>query len=105
MKRFVFFFLLLVVSSVWARDIPVDSLEGKIAPLEYPYLKINGKQLKLSPGARIYDTNNRIIQTNRLPATSQAIYQLNFQGDVQMVWLITSQELTEYQNNKKEKVE
>ena len=105
MKHFVFLFLFLVASSVGARNIPLDSLEGRVSPLQYPYIKINGKQLRLSPGARIYDTNNRIIQTSRLPATSQAIYQLNFQGDVQRVWLITTQELTEFQTNKKEKVE
>ena len=106
MKRFVFFLMLLIASSVClARKIPSDGLEGQVSPLGYPYIKVNGKSLRLSPGARIYDTNNRIIQTTSLPASSKAIYQLNAQGDVQKIWLVTPNEFTEFQSNKKEKIE
>ncbi|MES2356377.1 MAG: hypothetical protein V4568_18645 [Pseudomonadota bacterium] len=85
--------LLTIASTAWGRTLPPDGLQADLMAMENPYVQLAGKQFRLAPGARIFDTWNRIITPNMLPAKTKALYKLDFRGDVQTIWLLTNEEI------------
>jgi hypothetical protein len=85
--------LMLALPPCWARDFPEDGVQGDLRPLEYPFVKLSGKAIRLAPGSRIFDVNNRIIQPNVLPALAAVLYKLDNRGDVQNIWILSADEI------------
>ena len=62
-------------------------------PGPFPLVVINSNVMRLAPGGRIYDENNRIILHNVLPATANVLFVQDMNGDVSRVYILRADEL------------
>ena len=89
----VFIVALFFAASVHAgRFLPPAAKLGELKAADYPYVKIGDNVLRLAPGARIFNTENRMILPNLLPAQATVFYQLDLHGQVIKLWLATPEE-------------
>lgn len=65
-------------------------MTGEQRPL--PVVMINGQAAKLAPGGIIFDTNNRTVLHQQLPADTDVWFQLNMTGDIQRIYILTPDE-------------
>ena len=63
---------------------------GDARPL--PIVVINGEAVKLAPGGLIFDDYNRTILHQSLPANADVLFQLDMNGDVQRIYILTPEE-------------
>ena len=63
---------------------------GEQRPL--PVVIINGEAAKLAPGGIIFDADNRTLLHQSLPANTDIWFQLNIQGDIQRMYILTPEE-------------
>ena len=79
---------------VITRALPTNGERGKVgAEQAYPNVAIGSTVLALTPGARIYDQNNRTILHGQLPTGSEILYTRNLAGGIQVIYILTEQEL------------
>ncbi|MGH8743544.1 MAG: hypothetical protein ACREUY_04620, partial [Burkholderiales bacterium] len=79
----------------WAhagRILPPNGVKDELQDSKYPYVLIGGSRFHLAPGSRIFDQNNRIILPNYLPLSATVLYQLDGNGDLINMWLLTPEE-------------
>ena len=76
------------------RILPPDAVADELKDSKYPYVLIGGRQFHLAPGSKIFDQNNRIILPNYLPRSATVLYQLDGNGDLIKMWLLTPAEAT-----------
>lgn len=74
------------------RLIPADAKRGQFTPQQLPVVEIDGKSLRLAPGARILNERNATITPNLVPPKSRVAYQLDGQGQVRTVWILSAAE-------------
>lgn len=84
--------LALQLRAIAGRMLPQDAASGDLTASKYPYVTIGSKQFHLAPGSRIFDRNNRIIVPNSLPPGATVLYQVNSNGDLANMWLLTPEE-------------
>jgi hypothetical protein len=72
---------------------------GESRPL--PMIVINRTEVKLAPGGIIFDTNNRTILHQSLPAGADVWFQLGLSGDIQRIYILTPEERTRLDQAKK----
>ena len=89
---FTLIFLFAASSLCSARDLPANGLRADLTAIEYPFVKIAGKTVRLAPGARIFDVDNRIIPPNPMAGRMHVLYTLDIRGDVQDIWLLNTGE-------------
>ncbi len=78
------------------RDFPASAQRGKLAITNYPIVTVNGNALRLSPGSRIWNTQQLTQIPNSLGTdTYQVNYTLNAQGDIDRVWILTPDEVNQ----------
>ena len=98
MKRFaarLFLFLAIGLASAAAqvRTLPADTERGFIRHVEGNVVSMNGKRMRLAPGASIRSPANLIIVATSLPAQGAlAEYVLDRDGQIFKVWLLTQEE-------------
>lgn len=63
---------------------------GDAQPL--PFVKLNGKIVKLAPGGVIYNENNRSIVHSALPPGARVAFTLDLSGDIGRIYILTAQE-------------
>jgi hypothetical protein len=97
-------FAALMTSSALAFDRPFPSIakRGEMTPAAHPQIVINGKQRVLSPGARIWNSDNLI----EMPASLRdGRYVVNYTEDdggaIDRVWMLTRDEARQPPPNKK----
>lgn len=71
-----------------ARKIPAEAMKGSFTALQFPLVIIDGKQMRLAPGARIFNTNNMTVTPNLVPAGTMVRYELDAQGQIRTVWIV-----------------
>lgn len=93
------FFLTMFLSAVAAvpafaeRPFPPDVKRGTMSPAPHPAIMINGKMRKLSPGARIWNTENLVEMPSSLRGSDLPVnYTENEQGDIDRVWILNRDE-------------
>jgi hypothetical protein len=64
------------------------SLIGTMTAQQLPIVTIDGKDLRLAPGARIVGANNTSITPNMVPPASRVRYKLDSTGQVSQVWVL-----------------
>lgn len=76
------------------REAPRDVKPGLIAvSATPPIVSIDGEEARLSPGARIRDTNNMMVLSASLAGkTVPTVYKRDGMGLVHEVWLLTPEE-------------
>ena len=74
------------------RPIPADAKRARMEPGNSPEVVINGKVMRLAPGARIFDQNNRIVVPASLDSGHTVKYIVDQAGQIQTVWILTPDE-------------
>jgi hypothetical protein len=77
------------------RTIPKDAKRGEIRSLGNMDVAIDGKKMRLSPGAQIRDTGNMVMLPTALPADAKVKYLLDAQNMVHRVWILSPQEIAQ----------
>ena len=77
------------------RQLPADGKLGELTGQQQPFplLQIDSNVLRLAPGGRIYDVNNRIILHGTLPPSAVVLFVLDMNGDVSRVYILREDEL------------
>jgi hypothetical protein len=76
------------------RQFPATAKRGLMLVTAPPEVLIDGKQARLSPGARIKNINNMLVLSASLAGISvPVVYLLDAQGMVHEVWLLSAQEV------------
>jgi len=81
-----------LAAQVAQRRIPEKALRGTYAPATFPGAYINGKLVQMAPGVRIVMPDNRSVSPAQVPADTPVRYELDGQGKVRMVWVLTPEE-------------
>ena len=75
------------------RSIPADAKRGEIRHVGQMDVEINGKKMRLAPGAQIRDAGNLVVLPTALPGAGARVkYQLDKQDMVYRVWILSPQE-------------
>ncbi len=75
------------------RTFPESALRGKLVVTLPPEVTLNGKADRLSPGARIHDTNNLLVMSGGLLNRELVVnYVRDGHGLIHQVWILTPQE-------------
>ncbi|MQR01830.1 hypothetical protein [Glaciimonas soli] len=75
------------------RTFPATTQRGTMVIVAYPAITINGQNLRLSPGSRIWNQQNLTqVPSTFVNSSYKVNYTLNFQGDVDRVWILTREE-------------
>ena len=85
--------LTLVVVAVLAacgssNRLPDGSILGTMNAAQLSNVTIDGKPMRLAPGARIMTTSNTSITPDHVPPDSRVRYKLDASGQVSQVWLL-----------------
>lgn len=80
------------------RSLPGDGKLGAlIGPQPFPLVQIDNKILRLAPGGRIINEQNRTIVHNALPQQAYVYYVQDMNGDVSRLYLLRPEELDSLQ--------
>jgi hypothetical protein len=74
------------------RTIPADAKRATMSHVEGMTVEIDGKRMLLAAGAQIRDGRNMIVVPTALPKGILVKYQLDMQGLVGRVWILSTQE-------------
>ena len=78
------------------RFLPPDGIRGILGPTQaYPLVQIGKVMVRITPGARIYDQNNRTLVHSQLPPGAQILFLRDQAGDVVRIYVLTEQELAQ----------
>jgi hypothetical protein len=74
------------------RAIPEDALLGRLSMGVFPDALLDGKAVRLGPGARIYDESNIIVMPGGISGEKRVAYLRGTMGEVVQVWILTPAE-------------
>src|SRR5258706_2153669 len=74
------------------RTIPADAKRATMSHVEGMTVEIDGKRALLAAGAQIRDDRNMIVVPAAVPRGVVVKYQLDLQGQVGRVWILSPQE-------------
>ena len=81
-----------VSAQVAPRRIPDKALRGTYSPAPFPGAYIDGKLVQMAPGVRIVTPSNRTVPPAQVPADTPVRYELDAQGKIRMLWVLTADE-------------
>ncbi|MDO9360728.1 MAG: hypothetical protein Q7T70_17275 [Polaromonas sp.] len=85
-----------IEGSLGARQFPKAALRGQMVIKAPPEITLNGKPDRLSPGARIRNTNNNFVTSGVLVGQELLVnYTRDSMGQVYEVWVLTAEEAKE----------
>jgi len=74
------------------RTLPQDARSGYLSHVRENLVNLDGRQMRLAPGAQIRGANNLIVVPTALPKDSLVKYQLNGSGELFRAWVLTAEE-------------
>jgi len=82
-----------------SRQLPSSGKLGELVNQQQPFplLQINNQVVRLAPGGRIYDQNNRTILHTLLPERAAVLFVQDMNGDISHVYLLRPEELEQLQ--------
>ena len=79
------------------RTLPANAKRATLGqPQPLPYVQLDGKTARLTPGSVIHDQNNRSILQNALPAGAAVAYTTDMNGNVSRIYILTAREQAEF---------
>ena len=77
------------------RVLPADGMLGELVGQQQPFplLRINQKIVRLAPGGRIYDQDNRTIVHTSLPERATVLFVQDMNGDIARIYILRPEEL------------
>ncbi len=82
------------------REIPEAAKRAKMRHIEDTRVELGGKEMRLSAGAQIRDSSNRIVMPSSVPEGSLVKYTLDGTGMVHRVWILTPHEAAQKDKEK-----
>lgn len=81
------------------RKFPADAKLGEMVGQEHPYpqVQIDNKVMRLAPGGRIIDENNRTIVHTYIPKHAHVLYVVDLNGDLSRIFILRPDELESLQ--------
>lgn len=77
------------------REAPKDVVLARMTVVQPPVIQLDGRDDRLSPGARIHDTRNMLVLSASLAGqTVPMVYRRDAAGLVHEAWLLTADEYT-----------
>jgi hypothetical protein len=93
MRAFAFLLFILVGSaSAQLRTVPPEAKRGTMSHKQEMIVTLDGKDQRLSPGAQIRDTDNRLMLPVALPPKSDVKVLFDAVGNVHRVWILSAAE-------------
>ena len=80
------------LASAQLRTVPPEARRGTVSHVQDLLIELDGKPGRLSPGAQIRDTSNRLVLPVALPPKSDVKYLLDGAGNLHRVWILSAQE-------------
>ena len=80
------------LGQVSVRTLPEDARRGYLSFVQENVVSLDGKQIKLAPGAQIRGPSNLVVLPTTLPRNSLVKYQLDGGGSLSRAWILTPQE-------------
>ncbi|MGE0348259.1 hypothetical protein [Hydrogenophaga sp.] len=78
------------------RNFPDKALRGEMVVVQPPLVAMDDRPTRLSPGARILDTSNRLVRSATLVNQELVVnYTMDHRGQVHQVWILTEAEAKE----------
>ncbi len=74
------------------RKFPDKALRGKMQVVQAPEILIDGKRERLSPGARIRDTSNRLVMSASITGLELTVNFVRNATEIHEVWILTELE-------------
>lgn len=75
------------------RDVPADVRLGRLVVTQPPEVTLDGKPDRLSPGARIRNTNNLLLMSgSAVGQTLPVVYRRDAAGLIHEAWVLTPEE-------------
>ncbi len=75
------------------REFPAKAVRGSMVVVQPPLVAMDDKPTRFAPGARILDTNNRLVQPSTLLNQELTVnYTVDLRGQVHQVWLLSEAE-------------
>ncbi len=74
------------------RKFPDKALRGRMKVVQAPEIVIDGQRERLSPGARIRDTNNRLVLSASITGQEYIVNFVRNGSEVHEVWILTQLE-------------
>jgi hypothetical protein len=84
---------------------PSNSKLGEFTAMNYPQVEISGEILQLGAGGQIRGTNNHIILPSVFTEFGPVLYWIGPTGDVQRIWLLTSEEMIQAEEEGKYEIQ
>ena len=81
-----------VSAQIAPRKIPDKALRGTYAPAPFPGAYIDGRLVQMAPGVRIVTPSNRTVPPAEVPPETPVRYELDAQGKIRMIWVLTPEE-------------
>jgi hypothetical protein len=79
-----------------SRDFPREALRGDMTVKQPPYIEMDDRVTRLSPGARVLDEGNRLVRPASLLNREVTVnYLLDRRGQVTQAWILTAEEKKE----------
>jgi len=88
------FALALVAAAPFAqmRSIPDEARRGWMTHVEEMTVEVNGRPVRLAPGAQIRDATNLIVLPSAVPPGSLVKFTVDAQGNLSKVWILSPAE-------------
>jgi len=84
--------LLAASAGAQLRSIPPDALRGQLTHVTESIVTIDGRTMKLAPGARIRSQQNRLVVPAEVPRGTLVEYTLDRDRLLDRVWILTPAE-------------
>ncbi len=81
-------FVAVLAACATSNRLPDGTMIGTMTPGPLPTVIIDGKEMRMAPGARIVTSSNTSITQNQVPPNSRVRYRLDANGQVGQVWLL-----------------
>jgi hypothetical protein len=92
-----------ITAYAFERPFPQIAKRGTLSMKDYPSIEIDGKERKLSVGAWIKNENNTIDMPVTLRGREFTVnYTENMQGDIDRIWILSSDEAKRPAPNKQQ---
>jgi hypothetical protein len=81
-----------VQAQIQMRTIPANAKRATMTHVAGMTVEMNGNRVLLATGAQIRDAGNMIVVPTALPPGSLVKYQLDAQGQIWRIWILSPQE-------------
>ena len=71
-----------------SKTLPDGSQLGVMTTQQLPNVVVDGKPMRLAPGARIMNAQNLSVTPNQVPPDSRVRYRVDASGQITQVWLL-----------------